>query len=190
MLSIAQRPSNKRSPSYTARHYQFFQSVLFFFSFFEQFRVNVFHCWVLSVAHSLSFVEILSRVHGFTRSKRVSPTRIAAICIFIGMFVRCSQCSFQLVFSWQSNDSCFFPFYHLLLFPLIVPIRSSCCQNTNKTKNQFKSVRFIAVSWNQNQSIYEIHLFDATRALFIILASTAICVNNKTVSYIGFVCSF
>lgn len=31
---------------------------------------------------------------------------------------------------------------------------------------------------------------DATRALFIILASTAICVNNKTVSYIGFVCSF
>lgn len=32
--------------------------------------------------------------------------------------------------------------------------------------------------------------FDATRALFIILASTAICVNNKTVSYIGFVCSF
>lgn len=51
----------------------------------------------------------------------------------------------------------FFSFYHLLLFPLIVTIRSSCCQNTNKTKIQFKSVRFIAVSWNQNQSIYEIH---------------------------------
>lgn len=27
----------------------------------------------------------------------------------------------------------FFPFYHLLLFPLIITIRSSCCQNTNKT---------------------------------------------------------
>lgn len=30
----------------------------------------------------------------------------------------------------------FFSFYHLLLFPLIVTIRSSCCQNTNNTNSK------------------------------------------------------